>query len=87
MLVMSWVVAVWVKSGWVNNQNLWVGSSGKVCAIRRALASILYHFRDIASYLSKDADFCIVYLHLASHCGWLQGNFIKTFGGFGVRKL
>jgi len=45
-------------------------------------ASILYHFRDIASYLSKVADFNPPYAPaIGAPCwGWPRSNFTKMFG-------
>ena len=47
-------------------------------------ASILYRFRDIASYLSKVADFNPPHLQLAPHRGCFRSNFAVIFD---TRKL
>jgi len=50
----------------------------------RKCASILYRFQDIASYLSKVADFNPPHLHLVPLQGGPRSNFVEIFG---VRKL
>ena len=50
----------------------------------RNYASILYHFRDTASYLTKFADFTPLHLHLAPPLGVTPFEFQKDFD---VRKL
>ena len=45
----------------------------------RYCASILYRFRDTASYLSKVADFNPPHLHLAPLQGFTPGEFLADF--------
>jgi len=43
-------------------------------------ASVLYHFRDIAGYLSKVADFDPPHLHLVPPWGVTPVDFAEIFG-------
>ena len=50
----------------------------------RNCVSILYRFRDTASYLSKFADFTLPHLHFTPPLGRPRSIFEKMFG---IRKL
>ena len=52
--------------------------------LNRNYASVLYHFRVIASYLSKVAYFNLLHLNLVPHWRWPCLNFVQTLG---TRKL
>jgi len=49
--------------------------------------AILYRFRDIASYLSKVADFNPPHLHLAPQLGVTRWHFAKIFSNRKIESL
>jgi len=57
----------------------WVATLDFLFNFNRNCSSILYRFRDIASYLSKVADFNPPHLHLVPPLGFTLVEFCRDF--------